>query len=139
MIFFELFKTLYLKDIQLTPNEKELMTFDNIKVESHGHGPRSTLFPGCKIIITNMRIIIAQKMLWRKNYKVHYFIWFENKINVDVIEKGMLNLFIDKRKIEQQGDTLEIIPSDTAFITLLEIKKAPVELKKNILELCQRN
>lgn len=121
MSILELFKVLYLKDAQLGMGEKVLLEVDKTRVESYGNGPQTTVFNNCKIIITTERLIIAQKMLWSKKYRVHYFVWFNHAEQNNGVKKGMVNLSCVKEKCISENNSITIIPIDTSIITKLQI------------------
>jgi hypothetical protein len=80
-----------------------------------------TVFNNCKIIITTERLIITQKMLWSKKYRVHYFVWFNLAEQNNGVKKGMVNLSCAKEKCISENNSITIIPIDTSIITKLQI------------------
>jgi hypothetical protein len=129
MAFLDLFKVLYLKDVKYNTDEQFLSDILKIKVESYGHGPQQTIFPNCKITLTNKRIIISQKILWKNKYRVHYFIWIDNEQIVSTINKGMIELCYDAEESSFNKEEFKLIPKDKTFITKLIIYKCNTELK----------
>ena len=121
MSILELFKVLYLKDVQFEVGEKVLLEVDKTKVESYGNGPQTTVFNNCKIIVTTERLINTQKVLWSKKYRVHYFVWFNLTEEKNRVKNGMVNLSCAKEKCIAENNSIKIIPKDTSIITKLQI------------------
>jgi hypothetical protein len=65
-----------LDHLESLPGERVLFEEDNIKVTQDG-APRSAVFFRCKVRVTNLRIITAQKVALRKNkYRLRHVIWY---------------------------------------------------------------
>jgi hypothetical protein len=79
------------------------------------------VFSNCKILVTEQRIIIAQKVLWRDRYKVQYFVWFDNTEKQNNIENGMLHLCMAKDNCTTTEDLITLLPDDNTVITKLLI------------------
>jgi len=129
MAFLDLFKVLYLKDITYNTDEKILIEILKTKVESYGIGPSQKVFPNCKITLTNQRIIISQKMLWKEKYRVHYFVWINNEQELSTLKNGMLELSYSKEESRFDNEEFIIIPKNKIFIKKLTIYNSNADLK----------
>lgn len=99
------------KDIKyLTDEQENINAHENIKVEIKGLGPTIRVLRKCKIIVTNKRIFIAQKMLFSSKYLVQYIIWYNNSksekihftrglIETNISENGIKELNFKEKKI----------------------------------------
>lgn len=116
------FRSTLLQDIQYNGDEKKIIrVIEKSKVESSGHGPEDTVFPNCKIIFTEQRIIIAQKVLWQNKYRVHYFVWLNSVEKNSRIEKGMIHLNAVDENIIYNENSITIIPDESTYIVKLVI------------------
>lgn len=129
MAFSDLFQTLYWKDIQYKTYEKILAEVLKTKIASFGHGSEQTVFPNCRITLTNQRIIISQKILWQNKYRVHYFIWLKDEQDVSTLNNGMIELSYSSSESQFENDVFKIVPKNTVFITKLIVYNKIIQSK----------
>ncbi len=92
--------------------KNETIVSDNlkIKVEIKGIGPQTTVLPKSRIILTNERIIISQKALFRSKYFVKYIIWFESSENRKTHHGfGITELIVEKNDIKEISENKKTI------------------------------
>ncbi|MCP4133757.1 MAG: hypothetical protein GY754_22505 [bacterium] len=116
-----------LDKVEYGDDESIIAEFDGLRVESKGMGPQTTVFLKSKVIITNQRVIIGQKMLFGKKYQGRYLIDTSNVVQKDGfgLKKGIVALKAHKEKMTPRLDDkkpcLEIIPEDGMFINEIKI------------------
>lgn len=115
------FRSTLLHTVQYSEEEKIIRVIEKAKVESSGQGPEEMVFPNCKIIFTEQRIIIAQKILWQDKYKVHYFVWLNSVGKMSQIQKGMIHLSATNENIVATENLIIIIPDDSTYIAKIVI------------------
>ncbi len=111
-------------EITYNENEQIITTNQNIKVEIKGLGPTIKVFKKCKIIVTNERISISQKMLFSSKYIVQYIIWFgKSDINKYTL-KGMIETSMQENKINEidyKGKKITELYINNKFIEYIRI------------------
>lgn len=96
-----------LDSLVLRESEKVLFEENVPRVEQAG-APRSVVFPGCIVRVTDMRIIIAQKMLLRSRYALRHVIFYRQTDDdaglKQTLLKGYILMSIDRSalKVEQK-------------------------------------
>ena len=113
------------KDIKYNNNEQILTNNpNNFKVEIKGLGPSIRVLTKCRIIVTNERIFISQKMLFSSKYIVQYIIWL-NKSNIEKYTlKGMIETSISDNnitEINKKGKKITKLIVDNRFIEYIKI------------------
>lgn len=97
-----------LDKLVMLPGEEVLFEEPGIKVEQRG-GPRTAVFPGCTVLVTNQRIIIAQKVPFsRKPVLKHVITYHFVNRGTDLsqtFKKGYLIMEVDKSMIRFEDDT----------------------------------
>lgn len=99
-----------LEKLPIPDGESILFEEHGARVEQHG-SPRSVIFRNCIVRVTNLRIIIAQKMLLSKGHALRFVIEY-NKLsgNTDLkatFRKGYLNFTVtaaDLKVDEKNGE-----------------------------------
>lgn len=112
-----LYRNSTLDKLSLLDGEKILFEESSVKVEQGGPA-RSVIFVNCIVRMTNMRIVIAQKMLLSGKYALRHLILY-NRLSdsTDIktsLSKGCLNITITK-------SDLKISEEDGACIVSIEI------------------
>ena len=70
-----LYRDSTLDKLEVLAGESALFEEQGVRVEQSG-SPRSTVFFNCIVRVTDMRIIIAQKILLRKKHVLRHVIFF---------------------------------------------------------------
>lgn len=97
-----------LDSLGLLESEKILFEEYVARVEQAG-APRSVVFPGCIVRVTDMRIIIAQKMLLRNRYALRHVICYRQADEDTGLKQTLLKGYILMRieisalRVEQKG------------------------------------
>jgi hypothetical protein len=60
------------------PDEEILFEEDGVRVEQTGN--RTALFFGCKVRLTNHRLIVAQKVLFQKKYALRHVVFYDDLV-----------------------------------------------------------
>jgi len=98
-----LYRNSTLDKLPLLTGEKVLFEENGVRVEQGG-SPRSVIYINCIIRITDMRIIIAQKMLLSGKYALrHVFLFSGLSDSTDLkttLSKGYLNMTIHKSDVK---------------------------------------
>ena len=124
--------------MELLENEKLYLEDTKVKVRQTG-STRGALFLGCRVIYTDKRILIGQKIIFIKKYTNRYIIEFiesepERKTN---LKMTYLQLFIKKSEItveEDKKNTYIRIPIPEHLLTgssqyiLIQIDKSKIPL-----------
>jgi len=108
--------------LELLPGESLLFEEKGVKVEQAG-APSTAVFIGCIVRVTNARIIIAQKMLFRERYALRHVIIYgggEDAADLkNILSRGYIEMKVDRAsiKLEQSGSGVRVtIPvPDTAL------------------------
>lgn len=105
-----LYRNSTLDKLPMLPGERILFDEKGVRAEQAG-SPRSTLFINCAVRVTDRRIIIAQKLLLRKDkYALRHVIGYnrgDEKTDLKTtLVKGYLNFYIrrDEINIEKEGE-----------------------------------
>lgn len=117
-----LFRNSTLDKLLLMDGESVLFEEKGVRVEQSG-SPSDVLFFGCIVRVTNRRIIIAQKMLFREKYALRHMIEYDcGDDQADLkatLRKGYFIMRIDMGalRITGSGDetTVSIAIPDTAL------------------------
>ena len=88
-----LYRNSTLDKLQLLPGEKILFEESSVRVEQAG-SPGSVIFFNCIVRVTNSRIIIAQKMLFRNRYALRFVIIYSDSENVTDLKNTFMSGFI---------------------------------------------
>ncbi len=116
-----------LDSIAYSESEKIIADFSKIKVEIKGIGPVISVLPKSNIILTNERIIISQKALFRAQYFVKYIIWFDNS-NHKKTHRGLdhTELVVSKKntnRISYKGQIINELNLTDEFVKTIRIFK----------------
>lgn len=65
-------------EIKYVESENKINELINIRVEMKGVGPTIQVLGKTKIIVTNKRLIIGQKILFSSKYLIRYIVWFDS-------------------------------------------------------------
>jgi|GEM_PF-6714694 len=103
--------------LQYDENEEILYEEKGIKIYSKSSGPDQLFLVNCKIILTNLRIIILQKFLFGDKYKIHYIIWFNDNEKSFSLKDGIVHFKITGKELllkeKNNKKFIEITPVDT--------------------------
>jgi hypothetical protein len=98
-----LYRNSTLDKMPLLPGEKILFEEGGVRVEQSG-SPRSVIFINCIVRVTDMRIIIAQKMLLSKKYALRHLIAYNGLSgSTDLktsFKQGYLNIAVTKSDVK---------------------------------------
>ena len=117
-----LFRNSTLDKLTLLDGESVLFEEKCVRVEQAG-SPSDVLFFGCIVRVTNMRIIIAQKMLFREKYALRHVIEYncgDDRADLAAtLRKGYIIMRIEKEALKITGSaddtTVSIAIPDTAL------------------------
>jgi hypothetical protein len=111
------------------PGEKMLFEETGVRVEQEG-APRSAVFINCIVRVTDLRIIIAQKILLSKKYALRHVINYkggdESTSLKTTFKKGYLNMTIT-------GSNFSITESRDSSIIRIEIPESVLTWKQFIV------
>jgi len=126
-------KDSWLKQVVYEDDEHETGQHENLRVEVTGLGPELTVFPKCKLVITNKRYILAQKVFGGNKYKLHYFMWrAEPPAKPLGIRNGIVSFIADPSCVSQDDADLVITPKSSDFIKGIRIKNASSNLTNDL-------
>ncbi|MCB1175088.1 MAG: hypothetical protein KDK39_16055 [Leptospiraceae bacterium] len=67
----------YLHTVQMHAEEQERAALPSVRVEMKGAGPSIVVIRKARLLVTNERLIVAQKVLFSKKYQIRYMLWFD--------------------------------------------------------------
>lgn len=117
-------KDINLERLQMLPGEKILFEEGGLRAETRFRISEDTLLPGAKVLITNRRIIVAQKALFSKQHMIRYVILLKGKgmgqppegIGGGAFQTGYITYRTESSKISEaevkNKPCLRIVPSD---------------------------
>lgn len=98
-----LYRNSTLDKLPLMTGEKILFEEGRVRVEQGG-SPRSVVFINCIVRVTNLRIVIAQKMLFSGKYALRHVIFFDETADStdlkSTLQKGYLNMAVSKADLK---------------------------------------
>ena len=114
-----------LDHVTYAPGEAVLREYRGLTVESGSIGPRRALFPNCRVIVTDRRIIIAQKMLFVERYQVRYILHLGEGAEASSLAKGVVHngLFRERVRPVREGKRafLRVVPEGEGLLTVTDI------------------
>ncbi len=104
VVFSYIFKTTDLENIDLLPGEEILFEEKGVKVE-HGGVIKGAVFLNCLVRVTNMRLIIAQKGIFRESYFIRHVIDYSVPENsADKSKKNYFSAVVDRERIRLEDE-----------------------------------
>lgn len=101
----------YINEIRLLTDESELRRLTDTRVEMKGAGPSIQVIRKSLILLTDHRIVIGQKVLFRNKYLVRYMLWLDAEtgeklhFTAGVIETGLKSHNIKALELKGQPVT----------------------------------
>ncbi len=119
-----------LDKLQLLPGEQRLKDYKNLWVGVSGGGPETTIFKNARIVLTDQRLVVAQKMLGRNKYVLRYFIYFAADSGNFGLTRGVVELRLGPASVnllEDKRKYLRLSPADNLFFNHIDVGGEDIE------------
>lgn len=125
-------------DAEFSQGDPILKEIEDLRISFQGLGPSVSVFPRCRAVVSEKKVVLEQKALFSKKY-VPRFVFYRHASEAnDGIRKGVFHLTLrpDEVRIEtgKKKYFLEIVPTDHRWIRWIKIfTQTPEELKTYLI------
>ena len=118
-----------LNKLKWEPGETVIQEFSGVSVKMNSLGPRTTVFLDAKLVFTQKRVLICQKLAMRDDFIIHYILKPPEALNLEAQPGSIVQLSLASKNMNlmKESNSLVLNFPNSNYVREIQIDSDQIE------------